>query len=164
MARLIQIKGIRRFVSEAGALNWFGEAAVILLAIGHYARGEIDMKSHFIRSAAALIALILLPASGAAPADQKMTVLSPMGKPPSIQMLAMAPRLDTLKGKTIYVVDDGYVGGDVLLNEVVAGFERNMPEVKAVYRRKAGGFTDEDPKLWDEIKAEGDAMIVGVGH
>ena len=33
-----------------------------------------------------------------------------------------------------------------------------------VYRRKAGGFTDEDPKLWDEIKAEGDAMIMGMGH
>lgn len=120
------------------------------------------MKLHLIRATSALLALILIPA--AAPADQKMTVLSPMGKPPSIQMLAMAPRLDTLKGKTIYVVDDGYVGGDVLLKEVVTWFEHNMPETKAVYRRKAGGFTDEDPKLWDEIKAEGDAMIMGMGH
>ncbi|TAJ94276.1 MAG: hypothetical protein EPO31_08900 [Gammaproteobacteria bacterium] len=122
------------------------------------------MKSSLIRAAAALLALILMQTAGAAPTDQQITVMSPMGKPPAIQMLAMAPRLDTLKGKTIYVVDDGYVGGDVLLNEVVTWFERNMPETKAVYRRKAGGFTDEDPKLWEEIKAEGDAMIMGMGH
>ena len=97
--------------------------------------------------------------------DQPMiTVLSPMGQPPAIQMLAMAPRLDTLDGKTIYIVDDGYVGGDVLLKEMVAWFERNRPEVKAVYKRKAGSFTDEDPALWAEIKEKGDAMIMGMGH
>lgn len=94
----------------------------------------------------------------------KITVLSPLGQPPAIQQLAMAPRLDTLEGKTIYIVDDGYVGGDVLLKEMVAWFERNMPEVKAVYKRKAGGFTDEDPALWAEIKEQGDAMIMGMGH
>jgi len=48
-------------------------------------------------------------------AEAKLTVLSPMGKPPSITMLAMAPRPKTLKGKTIYIVDDGYVGGDAMI-------------------------------------------------
>jgi len=125
------------------------------------------MKLHVIRAAGALLSLYLLGLSGvvlAATADPAITVLSPMGKPPAIQMLAMAPRLDTLKGKTIYVVDDGFVGGDVLLNEIVAWFGRNMPEVKAVYRRKAGGFTADDPVLWAEIKEKGDAMIMGMGH
>jgi len=125
------------------------------------------MKLHCIRAAGALLSLCLLGLSGAAlaaTADPAITVLSPMGKPPAIQMLAMAPRLDTLKGKTIYVVDDGFVGGDVLLNEIVAWFGRNMPEVKAVYRRKAGGFTADDPVLWAEIKEKGDAMIMGMGH
>ena len=99
-----------------------------------------------------------------APADPVITVLSPMGQPPAIQQLAMAPRLDTLSGKTVYIVDDGYVGGDVLLKEIVAWFGRNMPEVNAVYKRKAGSFTDDDPALWAEIKAQGDAMIMGMGH
>jgi len=93
-----------------------------------------------------------------------ITVLSPMGKPPAIQLLAMAPRLTSLAGKTIYIVDDGYVGGDVLLKEIVAWFDKNMPEVHAVYKRKAGGFTDEDPALWAEIKEKGAAMIMGMGH
>ena len=97
-------------------------------------------------------------------AEPQITVVSPLGQPPAIQKQAMAPRLDTLNGKTIYIVDDGYVGGDVLLKEIIAWFERNMPEVKAVYRRKAGGFPDEDPALWAEIKEKGDAMIMGMGH
>jgi hypothetical protein len=96
--------------------------------------------------------------------EPKLTVLSPLGTPPEIQLLAMAPRLNTLDGKTIYIVDDGFVGGDVLLKEMAAWFTRNMPNVNVVYRRKAGGFPDQDPALWTEIKAKGDAVIMGVGH
>jgi len=96
--------------------------------------------------------------------EPKFTVLSPLGIPPTIKLLAMAPRMNTLDGKTIYIVDDGFVGGDVLLKEMAAWFTRNMPNVNAVYRRKAGGFPDEDPPLWAEIKAKGDAVIMGVGH
>jgi hypothetical protein len=96
--------------------------------------------------------------------EPKFTVLSPLGIPPAIQLLAMAPRTNTLDGKTIYIVDDGFVGGDVLLKEMAAWFNRNMPNVNVVYRRKAGGFPDEDPPLWAEIKAKGDAVIMGVGH
>lgn len=100
----------------------------------------------------------------AATVEPKFAVLSPLGIPPAIKLLAMAPRLNTLDGKTIYIVDDGFVGGDVLLKEMAAWFNRNMPSVNVVYRRKAGGFPDEDPALWAEIKAKGDAVIMGVGH
>jgi hypothetical protein len=96
--------------------------------------------------------------------EPRFTVLSPLGTPPAIQVLAMAPRPNTLDGKTIYIVDDGFVGGDVLLKEMGGWFNRNMPNVNIVYRRKAGGFPDEDPALWAEIKAKGDAVIMGVGH
>jgi len=103
-------------------------------------------------------------ASPTAIVEPKFTVLSPLGTPPPIKLLAMAPRLNGLDGKTIYIVDDGFVGGDVLLKEMAAWFNRNMPGVNVVYRRKAGGFPDEDPALWAEIKAKGDAVIMGVGH
>jgi hypothetical protein len=94
----------------------------------------------------------------------KFAVLSPLGTPPAIQTLAMAPRPNSLDGKTIYIVDDGFVGGDVLLKEMAAWFNRNMPSVNVVYRRKAGAFESEDPALWAEIKAKGDAVIMGLGH
>jgi len=96
--------------------------------------------------------------------EPKFTVVSPMGTPPAIKSLAMAPRSSALDGKTIYIVDDGFVGGDVLLKEMAAWFNQNMPSVNVVYRRKAGAFEQEDPPLWAEIKAKGDAVIMGMGH
>ncbi len=97
--------------------------------------------------------------------EQKITVLSPMGKPPSIELLAMAPRLNTLEGKTVYLVNDGYLSTDILLGEMQAWFKANMPNVNTVYKVKGGGgFTAEDPALWAEIKEKADAVVMGMGH
>ncbi len=98
-------------------------------------------------------------------AQQKITVLSPVGKPPVVQLKSMAPRLDTLDGKTIYLINDGYLGTDILLGEMQAWFKANMPKVNIVYRVKGGGgFTAEDPALWAEIKQKADAVVMGMGH
>jgi hypothetical protein len=98
--------------------------------------------------------------------EQKITVLSPRGKPPVIQLKPMAPRLNTLDGKTVYLVNDGYLGTDILLGEMMAWFKANMPKVNAVYKpMTGGGFTAEDPALWAEFKAKkADAVIMGMGH
>ncbi len=97
--------------------------------------------------------------------EQKITVLSPMGKPPSIELKAMAPRLDTLDGKTVYLVNDGYLSTDILLGAMLDWFKANMPKVNAVYKVKGGGgFTAEDPALWAEIKEKADAVVMGMGH
>ena len=97
--------------------------------------------------------------------EEKITVLSPKGQPPSILLKPMAPRLDTLDGKTVYLVNDGYLGTDILLGEMQAWFKANMPELTTVYKRKGGGgFTAEDPELWAEIKEKADAVIMGMGH
>lgn len=97
--------------------------------------------------------------------DQKITVLSPMGIPPAIELKPMAPRLDTLDGKTVYLVNDGYLSTDILLGEMQAWFKANMPNVNTVYKVKGGGgFTAEDPALWAEIKEKADAVVMGMGH
>jgi hypothetical protein len=96
--------------------------------------------------------------------EPMITVLSPMGIPPAIELKTMAARLNTLDGKTMYLVDVGYVGTDTLLKEVEDWFKANMPKVNIVYRKKFGFFTSEDRFLWDEIKEKGDAMVMGVGH
>ena len=98
-------------------------------------------------------------------AGQLITVLSPIGIPPEIQLKPMAPRLDTLDGKTVYFVNDGYLGTDILLGEMQTWFKANMPKVNTVYKRKGGGgFTAEDPELWTEIKEKADAVVMGMGH
>jgi hypothetical protein len=99
------------------------------------------------------------------PAAQKITVLSPMGKPPALEIKPLASRLDTLDGKTVYLVNDGYLSTDILLGEMQAWFKTNMPKVNTVYRLKGGqGFTAEDPQLWAEIKEKANAVIMGMGH
>ena len=101
----------------------------------------------------------------AAPSEELITVYNPLGTPPPIQLKPMAPRLDTLDGKTIYIVDDGYIGGDNLLNLMVEWFGENYPNTTALYKRKGGGgFESEDPQLWAEIKEKADAVIIGMGH
>jgi len=94
----------------------------------------------------------------------KIVALNPKGLPPLIQLVPMAKRLDTLDGKTIYLVSDGFPGADHFLSQVALWFKKNMPSVTTIYRLKAGQFADDDPKLNAEIKANGNAVIMAIGH
>lgn len=103
-------------------------------------------------------------ANGSAGGEQNFVALSPKGTPPPVQRFSMAPTLSTLDGKTVYLVDTGFFGADLLLKQVQGWFQQNMPTVKTVYRKKAGTYPENDPKLWSEIKANGNAVIMAIGH
>ena len=96
--------------------------------------------------------------------EAMITVLNPRGKPPSIAVVPMAPRLDTLEGKTVYFVDIRFPGTETFIREMMAWFNRNMPVVKTEFRSKAGSMFDDDPRLWAEIKEKGNAVVMGLGH
>jgi hypothetical protein len=97
--------------------------------------------------------------------EPKIVAVSPKGTPPAVQLYSMAARLDTLNGKTIYLVDaTGFFGSDKLLEKMQVWFQQNMPSVKTVLRRKAGIYGADDPKLWAEIKANANATIMAIGH
>ena len=96
--------------------------------------------------------------------EYKIVGLNPRGVPPPIHLIPMAPRLSTLDGKTVYLVDTGFHGSDALLEQVAGWFSRNKPSVTTVFRRKAGPYAEDDPKLWAEIKEKGNAVIMAVGH
>jgi len=118
------------------------------------------------------ICLLITCLPGMAPTKEKsgtqeeglITVLNPRGKAPSIPLVPMAPRLDTLDGKTVYFVDVRFPGGGSFLHEMIDWFVQNRPKVKTVFREKSGSYMDGDPKLWAEIKEKGDAMIIAIGH
>jgi len=93
------------------------------------------------------------------------SVLDPRGMPTArIQPQPLAPRLDTLKDKTVYVIDVGFGGGWEFLEETVAWFSRNLPSAKLVLQHKKGIMFADEPETWAEIKRNGgDAVIFGVG-
>jgi len=106
------------------------------------------------------------PSSGASTAAGagKIVGLNPKGTPPSVQLIPMAPRPSSLDGKTVYLVDTGFEGGGMLLNQIQLWFNRNMPSVTVVFRRKAGPYAEDDPKLWAEIKTNAYATVMAIGH
>ena len=67
--------------------------------------------------------------------EYKIVGLNPRGVPPPITLIPMAPRLATLDGKTVYLVDTGFHGSDALLEQVAGWFSRNQPSVTTVFRR-----------------------------
>ena len=96
--------------------------------------------------------------------NRSITVLNPRGTPPHVTLIPMAPRLDSLDGMTIYVVDVNfpmtepfYVAAEKVLNE-------RFPTVNWVIKSKIGSFFDEHKEFWLEIKEKADGAIVGPGH
>ena len=93
-----------------------------------------------------------------------LTVLDPRGQPTAtIKPHPLAPRLATLKGKTVYFIDVGFGGGWEFLEEAVGWFSRNLPEVKTVLQRKKSIMFADEPEMWKEVKQNGDAVVFGVG-
>ena len=97
-------------------------------------------------------------------AAEKITVLNPVGFPPRINKKSPAPRLESLDGKTIFLVDCRFDDSVELLRQVADWFAAHMPSVKTKIISLSATYQKDDPKTWEEIKANGDAAIIGVGH
>jgi hypothetical protein len=104
------------------------------------------------------------PAEVPVNANEKITVLNPVGFAPKIARKAFAPRLDTLDGKTVYLVDCRFDDSDLFLKQMQAWFAEHMPAVRTVFKPISSVYLVDDPTTWEEIRAKGDAAILGVGH
>ena len=94
-------------------------------------------------------------------------VLDPYRQPiqdlSSMEGQLMAPRLNSLEGKVVYLVETGFHGAKDFMDQAAEWFLRNMPAVKIESRSTQGMIFTDDPALWAEIAERGDAAIVGVG-
>jgi hypothetical protein len=97
-------------------------------------------------------------------ANGTFTVLNPVGFAPVVTRKELAPRLDTLAGKTVYLVDCRFDDSDVFLEQMRAWFAEHMPAVRTVVKPISSVYLRDDPATWEEIKARGHAAIFGVGH
>jgi hypothetical protein len=96
--------------------------------------------------------------------SEKFPVLNPVGFAPKISAKPMAPRLSTLDGKTIYLVDPRFDDSGLFLRQVQNWFADHMPSVKTRLVEMSSVYTKDDPKTWEMIKASGDGAIIGAGH
>ena len=97
-------------------------------------------------------------------ASGKISVLNPVGFAPVVTEKDLAPRLDALDGKTVYLVDCRFDDSDVFLKQMKAWFGEHMPGVRTVFKPISSVYLHDDPATWEEIRARGHAAIVGVGH
>ncbi len=121
------------------------------------------LLASFLLVTAGLILTGYAPAQG--PGTGKITVLNPAIASAMVKRIPLSPRLDTLDGKTLYMVDVNWGGPDAaysVYEEMQDWFAKNMPRVKTVIKRKKGAYSQDDPELWKEIAKDGQAAIVGI--
>ena len=102
-------------------------------------------------------------AEAQSPVDEKITVLNPVGYPPNKQ-----------EGRGAAAGEPGrqnHLPGRLPLRQLGRAVERGTELVRRAHARGeermislSNTYQHDDPKTWEEIKANGDAAIVGVGH
>jgi len=133
---------------------------------------RITVKRKLLLCCAAIAAAALLFA-GLAPltaqrgnaAGPMITVMNPLVESKMADREPLSPRLNTLDGKTLYLVDINWGGPDAaysVFEEMKDWFAQNKPAVNIIIKRKAGMYTVDDPALWKEIAANGNAALIGI--
>ena len=94
----------------------------------------------------------------------RVSVLNPLGFPPKVNLKKMAPRLEGLEGKTVYLVDPRFDDSGLFMAQLQKVFAQRLPGVTTRIVQMNNVYHHDDPQTWEEIRANGDAAIIGVGH
>jgi len=92
----------------------------------------------------------------------KLTVHDPRGFPPKVTGKRLAPRLDSLQGKTVFLVDCLFDNSAVFMEQLRQWFAQHLPDVRTRDIKPRESWAD-DPDMRATIEKEGDAAILGVG-
>lgn len=93
--------------------------------------------------------------------ESVLTVLNPEGIKPEREICSLSPRLKTLSGKTVNVINL-HGGNEEIVESIAPDLQRLVPDCNVVYLRTYGGnggpaLTEED---WQKMLAC-DAAIIG---
>jgi hypothetical protein len=92
----------------------------------------------------------------------KMKALNPEGYPPKVSATGMAPSLDTLDGKKLFLIDVGFANSDNFMKQLHGWLEEHRPTIETEVVRWRDQHAP-DPELCERVKAEGHAAVIGVG-
>ncbi|MCC6947621.1 MAG: hypothetical protein IT539_07625 [Bradyrhizobiaceae bacterium] len=93
---------------------------------------------------------------------ERIRVHDPRGYPPKVTGKRLAPRLQSLEGKTVYLVDCLFDNSEAFMDQLQDWFGIHLPQVNAKIIRPRESWVD-DPEMRATIAADGDAAILGVG-
>ena len=123
------------------------------------------MKRIFNSAKTMILVAALILAGSISEGSEKITVMNPAIANPMVDRVALTERLDSLDGKTLYLVDINWGGPNAaysVFQEMEIWLAENKPKVKVVVKRKTGSYMGDDPVLWKEIGEKGDAALIGI--
>jgi hypothetical protein len=94
--------------------------------------------------------------------SEKLTVHDPRGYPPQVRGKPLAPRVQALEGRRLYLVDCLFDNSETFMDQLQGWFSEHLPAVDTRIIRPKESWVD-DPDMRERIQADGDAAILGVG-
>lgn len=93
---------------------------------------------------------------------ERLTVHDPRGYAPKVTGKRLAPRLESLEGKTVFLVDCLFDNSEAFMNELRDWFAQHLPKVTTPIVKPRESWVD-DPAMRAKVASEGNAAILGVG-
>ena len=94
--------------------------------------------------------------------QEKIVVHDPRGFAPKVAGKRLAPRLQSLDGKVVYLVDCLFDNSEPFMNQLLDWFGEHLPAVNARIIKPRQSWVD-DPEMRRKVEADGHAAVLGVG-
>jgi hypothetical protein len=94
--------------------------------------------------------------------SSRIAMHDPRGYPPKVAGKRLAPRLESLDGKVVYLVDCRFDNSDAFMEQMREWFAEHLPAVKTRIIQTRESWVD-DPQMRAKVEEDADAAILGVG-
>jgi hypothetical protein len=93
---------------------------------------------------------------------EQLTVHDPRGYPPLVTAKPLAPRLESLEGRRVYLVDCLFDNSDAFVEQLRQWFAEHLPAVETPIITPRESWVD-DPEMRARIEADGNAAVLAAG-
>jgi hypothetical protein len=94
--------------------------------------------------------------------SEKISVHDPRGFAPKVTGKRLAPRLQSLDGKVVYLVDCLFDNSEPFMAQLLDWFGEHLPGVNARIIKPRQSWVD-DPAMRKKVESDGHAAVLGVG-
>jgi hypothetical protein len=93
-----------------------------------------------------------------------LEVMNPRGEIPPLPTVGINPRVSTLEGKKVVLVDNGKFGANHFLDALADMLKERYPKATIVmYPKPTAQTITNVPKWYPTVKQQGDLFVFGVG-